>query len=185
MFFAVYEQADQVLRDWLNLDIVIGQRVSDVLLLQRTHIISQGRMRFLELNSGKTGTMGVMKITGDLAPIIDEMIARPRKVTGRWLIQTNNGQRVTHSMLRDRFDEARAKAKQKEESEGRDWRNWQMRDVRKTNLNQAGTLEEARRRALHEDPKTTARNYELLIKSVPGKLPKRARNPVTRNSGND
>lgn len=50
---------------------------------------------------------------------------------------------------------------------------WQLRDMRKTSLNDAPDLETARRRAKHTDPRTTARHYETLIDSVPGKLPGR------------
>lgn len=50
---------------------------------------------------------------------------------------------------------------------------WQLRDMRKTSLNDAGSLEEARRRAKHTDPRTTARHYEVRIDAVPGKLPGR------------
>lgn len=50
---------------------------------------------------------------------------------------------------------------------------WQLRDMRKTSLNDAETLEEARRRAKHTDPRTTARHYEVRIDAVPGNLPKR------------
>lgn len=46
--------------------------------------------------------------------------------------------------------------------------------MRKTSLNDAPDLETARRRAKHTDPRTTARHYETLIDSVPGKLPGRA-----------
>ena len=85
------------------------------------------------------------------------------------MLQTNEGQRVTYAMLRNRFDVARSLAR---EELGDAFVDWQMRDLRKTSLNQASTLEEARRRGLHNDPKTTARHYEVRVDSVPGSIPK-------------
>lgn len=86
-------------------------------------------------------------------------------------MQTDEGQRVTYAMFRNRFDDARNKARQEL---GDSFIDWQMRDLRKTSLNQAATLEEARRRALHLDPRTTSRHYEVLVDSVPGSMPGRA-----------
>lgn len=171
MFWAIYDRADQVLRDWMRLDIVIGQRVSDILHIKRADIvINTGGTRALRYRSTKTGTMGLMAIEGDLHGLIDELAKRQRKATGAYLLQTDAGQRVTYAMLRNRFDEARAAAK-KELGDG--FTDWQMRDLRKTSLNQARTLEEARRRALHTDSRTTARHYEVLIDSMPGAIPAR------------
>lgn len=170
MFWALYDQADQVLRDWLRMDILIGQRVSDVLRLRRDQIKVIDGQRVLPVKAEKTGTLGRFPIKGDLSDLIDELLKRPRKATGPHLIQTDDGQRVSYSMLRNRFDEARAKAK---EAAGDLWIDWQMRDLRKASLNLASTLEEARRRGLHLDARTTARHYELAIEAEAAAMPVR------------
>ena len=74
---------------------------------------------------------------------------------------------MTYAMLRNRLDDARSMVAS-DPPEG--WMPWQMRDIRKTSINQAETLEEARRRALHSDPRTTARHYEVRIDGTAGKL---------------
>lgn len=174
MFWAVYDQGDQVLRDWLRLDIMIGQRVTDVLRIKRTDICAENGRRWIGLRSTKTGVGGHIDIENELVDLVDELLARPRAATGPWLIQTDAGQRVTYNMISDRFNAARNAARELAAERGEPWQNWQMSDVRKASLNQAKTLEEARRRGLHTDPRTTARHYEIIIAAVPGRLPKRS-----------
>lgn len=171
MFWAIYDRGDQILKDWMRLDITIGQRVNDILKIEIIDIVTDAAGReALRYQSTKTGTKGLMEITGDLADLIDEIKKRERKATGRYLLQTNEGQRITKAILRNRFDEARSKAR---EDLGDAFIEWQMRDIRKTSLNQAATLEEARRRGLHTDPRTTARHYEVMVDSTPGSIPKK------------
>jgi len=165
MFWAVYDVGDQVLRDWMRLDMTIGQRVTDVLRVRRTDVKKLGERRWLELRAAKTDTAGAIEIEEDLAALVDELLAR--KIAGPWLVQTEAGQPVTHAMLRNRFDAARAKVREKTPELAA----WQMRDLRKASLNEAETLEEARRRGMHQDPRTTARHYELVIKARAAKLP--------------
>ena len=171
MFWAIYDRSDQVLQDWMRLDIVIGQRVSDITKILRLDVVTDGDKRdALRYRSTKTGTLGLMAVERDLKALIDELKERKRKATGPWLLQTDEGQRVSHAMLRNRFDEARIKARK---DLGEAFIEWQMRDLRKTSLNQAATLEEARRRGLHTDPRTTARHYEVRIDTLPGSIPAR------------
>lgn len=162
-FWAVHDAGDQVLRDWLRLGLLSGARVTDPLRLRRTDVVIEEDKRWLAVRSTKTGTQGRMEVTGDLAEFLDELLTRPRAISGPWLIQDDKGQRVTYPMLRNRFDAARKASGVA----------FQMRDLRKASLNQAETLEEARRRALHKDPRTTARHYELMIEARPARLPKR------------
>jgi len=171
MFWSIYDRADQVLRDWMRLDIIIAQRVTDITRIELTDIVTTtDGCRALRYKSTKTGTLGLMAIEGDFVKLLDELKKRPRQAIGRWLLQTNDGQRVSHAMLRNRFDAARVKARA---DLGDAFTDWQMRDLRKTSLNQASTLEEARRRGLHTDPRTTARHYEVRVDSVPGSIPLR------------
>ena len=169
MFWAVHDAGTQRLRDWMELDRLIGDRVSDVLTLKRSAIVHEGGADWLLTTSTKTGTLGRMTVTGDLAALLERLRTRPRKATGPWLIQSDTGQRITYAMLHDDFTAARNAVRQTAPALA----DWQLRDMRKTSLNDAGTLEEARRRAKHTDPRTTARHYEVRIDAVPGKLPGR------------
>ncbi|MES2236678.1 MAG: hypothetical protein V4500_02865 [Pseudomonadota bacterium] len=85
-------------------------------------------------------------------------------------------------MLRNRFETARNKAP---DELGKDFTPWRMQDLRKTNINQAKTLEEGRRRALHTDPRTTARHYEVRVDSIPGAIPKRAEEDAAGINGGE
>lgn len=167
MFWAIHDAGDRILRDWMRLDILIGQRVSDVLKVRRSDVLKEGRRRWLPVRATKTDTAGRIEIKGDLDELLAELLAR--KVTGPWLIQTDDGQPVTYAMLRNRFDAAREEVRKTAPHLA----DWQMRDLRKASLNQAPTLEEARRRAMHADPRTTARHYELVIEATAASLPPR------------
>lgn len=171
MYWSIFDRADQVLRDWMRLDIVIGQRVNDITLIKRSDVVTDAdNKRALRYRSTKTGTLGLMAVEGDLARVIDELLKRDRRATGPYLLQSDDGQRITYAMLRKRFDAGRIEAKA---ALGEAYQDWQMRDLRKTSLNQAATLEEARRRGLHTDPRTTARHYEVRIDTTPGAIPAR------------
>lgn len=181
MFWAIYDRADQVLRDWMRLDIVIGQRVTDITLIKSVEVVKDaGGGRALRYQSAKTGTLGLMSVEHDLEMLIDEMTKRKRAATGPYLLQTDAGQRITYAMLRNRFETARGKAIKEM---GEAFTNWRMQDLRKTNINQAKTLEEGRRRALHTDPRTTARHYEVRVDSLPGAIPKRTEEDASSING--
>lgn len=173
MFWAIHDAATQRLRDWMELDRLIGDRVTEALRLRRTDIErdAAGIPRWLKTRADKTGQRGRIEITGDLAALIERLLTRERTATGPWLIQSDTGQRITYAMLRNDFDDARAAVRKT----APDLADWQLRDMRKTSLNDAPDLETARRRAKHKSPNTTARHYETLIDAVPGTLPDRVR----------
>ena len=181
MFWAIYDRGDEVLQDWMRLDIVIGQRVTDITLIKSVEVVKDAAgVRALRYQSGKTGTLGLMSVEQDLEMLVDELTKRKRAATGPYLLQTDAGQRVTYAMLRNRFEAARNKAI---EDLGKAFTPWRMQDLRKTNINQAKTLEEGRRRALHTDPRTTARHYEVRVDSMPGAIPKRAEEDAAAING--
>ncbi|MDB5813521.1 MAG: integrase [Rhodocyclales bacterium] len=179
MFWDMHDAGDQVLKDWLRLDMLIGQRVTDILKLRRDQITIKEDRQVLGMRAKKNRALGQFNVTGDLAALLDELLMRPRKATGPWLVQTDDGQRVTYTMLKNRFDAARDVLRERAEKAGEEWVHWQRRDLRKASLNLAKTLEEARRRGLHLDSRTTARHYELAIEAEAASMPKRVSNSDT------
>lgn len=174
MYLDVYDQAEQFVKDWMDLAVIVGPRVSNVLQIRRTeHIVRDRGQRWLTPPNSKTNQASWIKIEGDLAEVIDELLGRERKVTGTYLVQTDAGQPVTYAMLRRGFDDARARARAKALAEEREWKHWQRRDLRRRNASDADTIDEAQRRLAHTDRKTTSDFYYTVMRAGPGRKPRR------------
>jgi hypothetical protein len=59
-------------------------------------------------------------VTGRLGIVVERIQTRPREAAGPWLLQDEEGQRLTYFALRSRFDKARELAGV----------NFQFRDIR-------------------------------------------------------
>lgn len=167
MYYAVYDEAVFWVQDWMDLSVVTGPRVSDVLKLKRTDI-EAGKF---SATHGK-GDEGIVElpIVDDLDTVLKRILGRPRKAASVYLIADENGQRITYWRLRDEFDAAKARAKDKAEGE---WKNWNRKDLRTKNATDADSLQEAQERLAHTDSRTTKRHYRLGLKAKPGRLPQR------------
>lgn len=169
MYYAVYDEGPQVMKDWMDLDVIIGQRVSDALTLKITDI-DAGKINAAH---GKTGGIVELPIEGDLESVLNGIKERRKKVGSIYLIADDNGQPLTYWRLRNMFDDAKERAKKKWEAEGREWVNWQRKDLRTKNATDADTLEQAQERLAHTDSRTTKRHYRLGLKAKPGRTPQR------------
>jgi integrase len=169
MFDAVHAQADQVVRDWMRLSAVAGQRVSDILELRREHIVGS------ELRPPNTKTKEPVRIAleGDLKVVVDELLSRPRKVAGPWLIQNERGQRVTMSALGQRWDKAYHKAREADPAMPA----FQRRDLRAMSATSEQTTAQAR--LGHVSGAMTRRHYiretdwSAVPLAKPGRLPRK------------
>ncbi len=103
---AVWEAADDDLRDAMDLALLTAQRPADVLKMNRADI-GDGH---LLVRQNKTGKKLRIAVVGELAAVIKRMLKRPRKTVGAALIQNEEGQRLTACALRSRFDKARKAA---------------------------------------------------------------------------
>jgi len=108
LYKAVYDNADQPLRDAMDLFYLAAQRVTDTLKMDERQI----RDGHLEITQGKTGTKRRIAITGDLKALLDRIAQRKSgyKVRSTRLVVLESGQPMTYSTLRSRFDLAREKA---------------------------------------------------------------------------
>lgn len=175
MYYAVYDRAEPALQDWMDLSVVLGPRVADVLKLARTQI----RDGHIEVKHSKTSKTTRIPIDGDLQTVIDRVTSRerPGKVSSVYLVQDAGGQPLTYWALRAMFDRAR-KAVREAAAEASDealaaLAGWQMRDMRRKSGTDSESLEEAQNRLGHDDPATTRRVYQAVIKARAGRLPKR------------
>lgn len=105
-FAAVRDKAHYTLRDAMDLALLTGQRPADVLKLTRADV----RDDTLHVTQNKTGKKLAIEITGELAAVVQRILARPGTVKSAWLIQDEKGRPLTYAMLRNRFDEARKAA---------------------------------------------------------------------------
>ena len=142
---AVYAQADQLLRDALDLARLTGQREADVLKMRRSDI-QDGH---LWVKQGKTGHPLGIALTGECGRAVEAMRDRVRSATGPYLVQTDAGQKMSYAMLRRRFDEARKAA----------CATWQFRDLRAKAASDSGDLQQAQALLGHKSEATTAGVY--------------------------
>lgn len=105
-FRAVWEQADQTLRDAMDLALLTGQRPADVLKIKREDL----RDGALWVVQNKTRATRAIELTGELATLVDRINARPRERLCAWLIQDDDGKPLGTFGLRSRFDKARRAA---------------------------------------------------------------------------
>lgn len=105
---ALWNAADEALRDALDLAYLTGQRPADTLNMAETDI----RGGVLHVRQSKRGKKLRIAVTGRLATVIDRIMIRKRsyKVRSFVLVCKENGQPLTYYALRHRFDKAREKA---------------------------------------------------------------------------
>lgn len=108
VYLAVYEKADLGLRDAMDLAYLTGQRVTDVRLMDERDI----RDGQIWVTQAKTGIRQRIELVGELAALIARIKARKagHKIRSTRLIVTEDGEPMTESMLRGRFDRARSAA---------------------------------------------------------------------------
>ncbi len=115
VYRAVWEAADQPLRDALDLAYLTGQRPSDALSMDRRDV----RDGFLHVSQSKTKHKLRIAIEGELAVLLARFSARTFKPIGKrkgalivhtGLLLDEHGRPLSKGQLRSRFDAARARA---------------------------------------------------------------------------
>lgn len=121
VYEAVYEHADQSLRDALDLAYLTGQRPADVYAMDERHIAGG----LLAIKQRKTGASMQMEVTGELAELIQRIMDRKRglKLRSTRMIVDEDGLALEKGALRYRFDKSREAAKVKKAD-------FQFRDLR-------------------------------------------------------
>ena len=121
----------------------------DVLKLKRTDI----RDGALWIVQNKTGQRLGVEVTGELAAVIARINERPRLAISAWLIQDENGQRLTQYALRSRFDKARTLAKV----------DFQFRDIRAKAATDTGDLAHSQTLLGHKNREMTEHYVKARI----------------------
>lgn len=142
-FRAVWDRAHFTVQDAMDVAYLTGQRPGDVIKLMRADV----REGSLWLTQGKTGKKLRITIEGELKTVIERILARPRHATGLTLIQDENGQRLSYTTLRSRFDKARKLAGVQ----------FQFRDIRAKAATDTGDLAHSQKLLGHKNRAMTER----------------------------
>ena len=155
LFSAVYAQADEVLRDCMDIATATGMRLTDCLrvLLPRDDLLT--------FTASKTGKRAEFSVSA--SPVLSEVVTRRRTIPARhlMLLTTASGGKVSPTMLRDRYELARAAASKHAEAQDRPElakaiRAMYLRDMRKR---AADLAEDPTALLQHDDKRLTEKHY--------------------------
>ena len=167
---AVYEQAEQDLRDAMDLAYLTGQRPADVLKASTTDL-NHG---FLMVGQGKTEKRLRIRLYNadnetNLCVFINGLLDRRAQAGTRTsiLITNQTGLRMSYNMLRNRWDEARDKAATKAATYGDTElaitiRKFQFRDIRPKAGSEIEDIKDASRLLGHSTEEMTRKVYRRV-----------------------
>lgn len=147
----------------MDLALCTGQRPADVLKFNVTDIVDGS----LSLTQNKTGKKLRISIEGELAEVIERILAKPRDKVNKALLQDPDGQRLSYFALRSRFDKAREIAGV----------NFQFRDLRAKAATDTGDLAQAQKLLGHRNRSTT----EIYTRDRLGELVRPLQRDLSRN----
>lgn len=154
MFAAVYEQADRVLRDAMDIATATGMRITDVRTIRMPE---KGILRFKASKTGKVAEFEVAQ-----SPVLSALVARREAMKAHcvMLLCTDTGRQVSAYMLSEqRWPKARAAAIKAHPELAGQLSGLYLRDLRKMAANLAGSVEDAAKLLQHSSQKTTADHY--------------------------
>jgi len=121
----------------MDLALLTGQRPADVLKLKRSDI----RDGALWVVQNKTGARLGIEIVGELAALLARISDRAGQVPSTYLVHDQNGQPLSQSALRSRFDKARELARV----------TFQFRDIRAKAATDTGDLAHSQKLLVHKN----------------------------------
>ena len=158
LFAAVYAEADQVLRDCMDIATATGMRITDA---RTVRMPTDGVLRH---KAGKTGKWVEFDVAS--SPVLSALAARrgESRAHSVMLLATSTGRQVSMRMLRDRWDEARDQAALKAEKSGdpelgKAIRSMFLRDMRSRAADLAGGVGEASKLLQHSSQRLTEKHY--------------------------
>jgi hypothetical protein len=164
VFDAIYAEADQMLKDAMDIASATGMRLTDV----RSIRMPTGDM--LRLDASKTGKSADFDLS--LSEVLPGLLERRKAMKAHhlMLLSMTDGKPVTVSMLRGAYDRARAAAAEKarnvSETFAADIEAMVLRDLRKMAANLAENLEEASKLLQHSSSNVTRMHYRTKAEKV-------------------
>lgn len=165
LFAAVYAEADQVLRDCMDIASATGMRLTDA----RTVSMPQdGKLRF---RSSKVGKWAYFEVA--TSPVLSALVERREamKAHSVMLLATKTGRQVSYGMISDRWDLARERAAKKAAETGNpDFaatiRAMYLRDMRSRAADLAEDLDEASKLLQHSSKALTGKHYRTKAEKL-------------------
>ena len=158
VYSAIYEEADQHIKDCMDLGSATGMRLKDCI----TVLMPRGDI--LRLEASKTGKEAEWDLS--LSEVLPGLLARRRAMGADHLMLLSNedGKPLTQGALRWGWDKARMQARIKASLAGDEElyaaiKKLYLRDMRKRAAQKAGSLEEAQQLLQHDDKRLTERHY--------------------------
>ena len=151
LFSAVYEQADQLLRDCMDIASATGMRITDA---RTVRMPVDGKLRFKARKTGKWAYFDVSQ-----SPVLTALIARRGTLDCVTLLSTKTGRTASYPMLRSRFVEARDAAAIAHPELASELRAMILRDMRRRAADLAEDMESASALLQHSSMKLTERHY--------------------------
>ncbi|MDZ7918477.1 integrase [Rhodoferax sp.] len=151
LFNAVYEVADQVLRDCMDIASSTGMRITDA---RTVRMPQDGKLRF---RANKTDKWAYFEVAQ--SPTLTALLERRGKVDCVTLLTTKTGRTVSYSMLRDRFQLAREAAIAQNPELASELRAMILRDMRRRAADLAPDMASASALLQHSSQKVTADHY--------------------------
>jgi hypothetical protein len=153
LFAAVYEQADRILRDCMDIATATGMRITDA---RTVRMPFDGKLRF---KAAKTGKWAFFEISQ--SPVLSALLERREASRAEcvMLLATDTGREVTSTMLRDRWDIARERAALAYPKLAAGIRAMYLRDMRKRAADLADDTDAASRLLQHSSARLTSEHY--------------------------
>lgn len=139
----VWDKAPAFLRDVMDLCLLTGQRLGDVLNWSRQNV----RDGVLVLRQSKTGADVGIRVEGQLKGVLERIQGCPREIPTMRLVADERGQRLTQAQVYYAFVQAKSDA------------DWQIRDLRAKAATDSPDLATARGLLGHSNEQTTALIY--------------------------
>ncbi|MEI8170635.1 MAG: integrase [Rhodoferax sp.] len=151
LFDAVYAEADQVLRDCMDIATATGMRLTDA---RTCRMPLNGKLRF---KAKKTGKWSFFEVSESL--VLTALLERRGNVDSVMLLTTPTGRQVSQSMLRDRYDLARANAAAANPELADNIKAMYLRDSRKRAADLAPDMDAASKLLQHSNISVTKAHY--------------------------
>lgn len=151
IFAAVYEQADPLLRDCMDIASATGMRITDA---RTVRMPQDGKLRF---RANKTDKWAYFEVAQ--SPALTALLQRRGTVDCVTLLCTSTGRTASYSMLRDRFQAAREAAAMAHPELAQELRTMILRDMRRRAADLADDLGSASALLQHSSTKLTADHY--------------------------
>jgi hypothetical protein len=160
LFAAVYGEANQTLRNAMDLASATGLRLTDC----RTVLMPSSGL--LQVRASKTGKSVSFEI--ESSPVLQRIVTSRQgaKADHLMLLSSPTGHKVSARMLRDWWDEAREAAAKKHPEMADQLRAMFLRDMRKRAADLAGSLKEASELLQHSSEAITAAHYRTKATKV-------------------